>query len=43
VGEAIRDEKVMSEETEKELRTAIEQHKRMFRTEVTGPAVAAAG
>ena len=43
VGEAIRDEKVMSEETDKELRTAIEQHKRMFRTEVTGPAVAAAG
>ena len=41
VGEAIRDEKVMSEETEKELRSAIEQHKRMFRTESAGPAVAA--
>ena len=41
VGEAIRDEKVMSEETEKELRSAIEQHKRMFRTETAGPAVAA--
>jgi F-type H+-transporting ATPase subunit alpha len=34
VGDAIRDEKVMSEETEKDLRAAIEQHKRMFRTEV---------
>jgi F-type H+-transporting ATPase subunit alpha len=34
VGDAIRDEKVMSEETEKELREAIEQHKRLFRTEV---------
>jgi F-type H+-transporting ATPase subunit alpha len=42
VGEAIRDEKVMSEETEKELREAIEQHKRMFRTEVA-ELIAAAG
>ena len=41
VGEAIRTEKVMSEEVEKEFRSAIEQHKRMFRTEVSGPAMAA--
>jgi F-type H+-transporting ATPase subunit alpha len=41
VGEAIRTEKVMSEEIEKEFRSAIEQHKRMFRTEVSGPAMAA--
>ncbi len=33
VGAAIRDEKVMSEATEKELRQAIEEHKRIFRTE----------
>jgi len=42
VGEAIRDEKVMSEHTEKELREAIEQHKRMFRSEVAEQ-IAAAG
>jgi len=42
VGEAIRDEKVMSEQTEKELREAIEQHKRMFRSEVAEQ-IAAAG
>ncbi len=41
VGEAIRNEKVMSEEIEKELRSAIEQHKRMFRAETAGSAVAA--
>jgi F-type H+-transporting ATPase subunit alpha len=41
VGEAIRTEKVMSEEIEKEFRSAIEQHKRMFRTEVSGSAMAA--
>ena len=41
--EASLEESEESEETEKDLRTAIEQHKRMFRTEVTGPAVAAAG
>ncbi|MEJ2547980.1 MAG: F0F1 ATP synthase subunit alpha [Gemmatimonadota bacterium] len=41
VGEAIRTEKVMSEEVEKEFRSAIEQHKRMFRTEMSGPAMAA--
>jgi F-type H+-transporting ATPase subunit alpha len=41
VGEAIRTEKAMSEEIEKEFRSAIEQHKRMFRTEVSGPAMAA--
>jgi hypothetical protein len=31
----------MSEEIEKEFRSAIEQHKRMFRTEVSGSAMAA--
>jgi F-type H+-transporting ATPase subunit alpha len=41
VGDAIRDEKEMSEETEKELRAAIEQHKRMFRTEVSEKVAAA--
>ena len=34
VGESIRDQKVMSEEAEKQLREAIEQHKRLFRSEV---------
>jgi F-type H+-transporting ATPase subunit alpha len=43
VGDAIRVEKEMSEETEKELRAAIEQHKRMFRTEVAEKVAAAGG
>lgn len=42
VGEAIRNEKVMSEETEQALRGAIEQHKRMFRSEMAEQ-IAAAG
>jgi len=43
VGDAIRVEKEMSEETEKALRAAIEQHKRMFRTEVAEKVAAAGG
>jgi len=42
IGSAIRDEGVLSEETEKELRKAIEEHKRIFRTEAAQQ-VAAAG
>jgi F-type H+-transporting ATPase subunit alpha len=43
VGDAIRNEKQMSEETEKALRAAIEQHKRMFRTEVAEKVASARG
>jgi F-type H+-transporting ATPase subunit alpha len=42
IGAAIRDEGVLSEETEKGLRKAIEEHKRIFRTEAAQQ-VAAAG
>jgi F-type H+-transporting ATPase subunit alpha len=42
IGSTIRDEGVLSEETEKDLRKAIEEHKRIFRTE-TAQQVAAAG
>ena len=42
IGSTIRDEGVLSEETEKELRKAIEEHKRIFRTEAAQQ-VAAAG
>ena len=42
IGSAIRDEGVLLEETEKELRKAIEEHKRIFRTEAAQQ-VAAAG
>ena len=40
VGDAIRSEKVISDDTDAALRKAIENHKRMFRTEAA-PAVAA--
>jgi F-type H+-transporting ATPase subunit alpha len=42
IGSAIRGEGVLSEETEKDLRKAIEEHKRIFRTEAAQQ-VAAAG
>ena len=42
IGSTIRDEGVLSEETEKELRKAIEEHKRIFRTEAAQQ-VASAG
>ena len=42
IGQAIRDEGALSEETEKGLRKAIEEHKRIFRTEAAQQ-VAAAG
>jgi len=42
IGAAIRDEGALSDETEKELRKAIEEHKRIFRTEAAQQ-VAAAG
>jgi len=42
IGEAIRTDKVIGEETDAALRKAIENHKRMFRTEAA-PAAAAQG
>jgi F0F1-type ATP synthase alpha subunit len=43
IGRAIREEKVLSDVTEKKLRDAIEEHKRIFRAEAARPAAAAAG
>jgi hypothetical protein len=44
VGAAIRGEKVISDETDRKLRDAIEAHKSLFRTEAADePAVEAAG
>jgi F-type H+-transporting ATPase subunit alpha len=43
IGRAIREEKALSDLTEKKLRDAIEEHKRMFRAEAGRPASAATG
>jgi F-type H+-transporting ATPase subunit alpha len=43
VGDAIRHEQVISDETDKKLRDAIEAHNRLFRTTAAEPAVDVAG